>query len=938
MSKAVKDGKSGYTETLNLPKTSFPMKAKLPKREPEFVASWEEMDIYGMIRRKMAGKPKFILHDGPPYANGDIHMGTAMNKVLKDMIVKYKTMTGYDAPYVPGYDCHGLPIEFKVLSELGESGAELPKSEIRRRCKEYALKYVDMMSKDFQRLGVFGEWSNPYLTLSRKYEEKIVTVFGEMYKQKYVYRGKKPITWCPTCRTALAEAEVEYDDHTSPSIWVKFEVVIGLEDLGKQAYLLIWTTTPWTLPANLATCVHPNLEYVAVDVGQEIYLIAEHLKSVVLETIGADVDAKVVGRYKGKELESVQYVHPFIDRRCPVILGEHVTLEQGTGLVHTAPGHGHEDYVVALRYDLPIYSPVDDDGRFTSEFPEFEGRRVFEANDDIMGLLSEKGALLHREKITHQYPHCWRCSNPTIFRATPQWFIDVDANNLRQKALDGIREVNWIPKWGEDRIHGMVANRPDWCISRQRSWGVPIPIFFCKDCGKEFFSDEAFEHLKKLVAENGIDIWFTIETDGLLPEGARCDGCGSGEFEKEEDILDVWFESGVSHRAVLETTEGLSFPADLYIEGSDQYRGWFQSSLLPSVALKGRPPYETVLTHGFVVTSEGKKMSKKLGNAIHPSEVIEKSGADVLRLWVASENFTQDIRVSPDILQQLSDAYRRLRNTFKFLLSNLYDFDPMTHAVPYEEMEELDRWALHVLQKTIGKVTKAHEEYEFYTAFHTLYNYCTVSLSSLYLDMLKDRLYTFAADSAARRSSQTALNHILHALVRMLAPTLAFTTEEVWRVIPNQPDREPSVHLCEWPRVNEEFVDEELGARWESLLEIRGSVTKALELGRREGVLGNSLQAKVLICPGRTEEAELLESFREMLPTVFIVSQVELFSPGDTVQEEISVKDDHISVAVRRADGEKCERCWNYGNSVGQSERHPSLCDRCIGELGGSNE
>ncbi len=938
MSKAVKNGETDYKDTLNLPKTSFPMKAKLPVREPEFVASWKEMDIYAELRKRGKGKPKFMLHDGPPYANGDIHLGTAMNKVLKDMIVKYKTMSGYDAPYVPGYDCHGLPIEFKVLSELGENEKNLPKAEIRRRCSDYAKKYVDMMSNDFERLGVFGEWARPYLTLSREYEEKIVTVFGEMYRRQFIYRGQKPITWCPTCRTALAEAEVEYENHTSPSIWVKFEVTEGLEKLGKKTSLLIWTTTPWTLPANLATCVHPNLHYVAVDVGSEIYIVAEYLKPAVLEAIGAEPDSEVVARLGGKELESVRYAHPFVDRTGSVILGEHVTLDQGTGLVHTAPGHGHDDYVVALRYDLPAYSPVDDDGRFTADVPELEGQLVFDANDQIMDILREKGALLKSEKIAHQYPHCWRCSNPTIFRATPQWFISVDANDLRKNALKGIRDVEWIPNWGEDRIYGMVESRPDWCISRQRSWGVPIPVFFCKECGKELFSDEAFEHLKKLVARDGIDIWFTTEPEGLLLPGTACGECGSQKFEKEEDILDVWFESGVSHRAVLETREELSFPADLYIEGTDQYRGWFQSSLLPSVAVKGEPPYRTVLTHGFVVTSEGKKMSKKLGNAIYPQEVIEKYGADVLRLWVSSENFTQDIRASFDIFQQLSDAYRRLRNTLKFLLSNLYDFDPKQHAVPYDQMEELDRWALHVLQNMIGRVTEASDKYEFYSAFHALYNYCTISLSSLYFDMLKDRLYTFAADNPARRSSQTALNHILHALIRMLAPTLAFTAEEAWRLIPNQPGRESSVHFCEWPKVNEEFLDEELGKKWERLLKIRASVTKALELGRKEDLIGNSLEAKVQIYPDSVEEADFLKEFGSTLSTVFIVSQVNLHPPGESVREDISVKEDHVSVAVAHADGEKCRRCWNYSEKVGGSEAHPSLCERCIDELEGSDE
>jgi len=937
MSETKKNAEQEYRDTLNLPKTSFPMKANLPKREPDAVAFWEEMDIYAKIRERMAGKPKFILHDGPPYANGDIHLGTALNKILKDMIVKHKTMTGHDAPYVPGYDCHGLPIEFKVLSELGEDAKNLSKADIRKRCSKYALRYVDVMSRDFQRLGVFGQWSDPYLTLSHKYEEKIITVFGEMYKKNFIYRGQKPITWCPTCRTALAEAEVEYEDHASPSIYVKFEVVEGLENLGKKAYILIWTTTPWTLPANLATCVHPHFDYVAVDVGSEIYIMAEYLKAVVLEAAGADVRSKTVGRYKGKDLVSLRYRHPFIDRVNPVILGEHVTLEQGTGLVHTAPGHGQEDYVVGLEYGLPIYSPVDDDGCFTSDFAEFEGKNVFDANAPIMELLREKGVLVQSEQIVHQYPHCWRCKNPVIFRATRQWFIAVDENRLRDEALKQIEQVKWIPKWGEDRIHGMVANRPDWCVSRQRSWGVPIPIFHCAQCGKEFFEDAAFEHLKKLVAENGIDIWFTREPEGLLPEGTKCD-CGSGEFIKEEDILDVWFESGVSHRAVLETTEGLSFPADLYIEGSDQYRGWFQSSLLPSVAVKERAPYRTVITHGFTVTGDGKKMSKSLGNAIYPQEIIKNYGADVLRLWVTSENFTQDMRASMDIFKQLADAYRRLRNTFKFLLSNLFDFEPAKHAVPYEKMEELDRWALHVLQKTIAKVSKAHEEYEFYTAFHTLYNYCTVSLSSLYFDMLKDRLYTFAAENPARRSSQTALNVILHALTRMLAPALCFTAEEAWLAIPNQPDREPSVHLCAWPEVEQKYVDDELGKRWERLLKIRGAATKALEVARKDGVLGNSLEAKVLIYPTRAEEGELLGRYEDMLPTIFIVSQVELHPFGDAVQGDIVAEDGHVSITVERADGGKCKRCWNYSTTVGESAQHPSICGRCIDELGGFDE
>lgn len=937
MRKTVKDGEKDYAKTLNLPRTTFPMKGNLPKREPDLVSFWKESNVYGAIRKKMMGYPKFILHDGPPYANGDIHLGTALNKILKDIIIKFKTMTGYDAPFVPGYDCHGLPIEYKVLSELGKNDSALTKPELRRRCTEYALNYVDVMTRDFERLGVFGDWAHPYLTLSHKYEEQIFTVFGEMYGRGYIYRGLKPITWCSSCRTALAEAEVEYGDHRSPSIYVKFEVVEGLKDLGGKAFLVIWTTTPWTLPANLATCVHPNFDYVAVQVDSEVYLVAEYLKPAVLEKVGADPQAPVVGRFKGTDLKDVRYRHPLADRVNPVIVGEHVTLEQGTGLVHTAPGHGQEDYIIGLKYDLPVFSPVNDDGCFTSDVPRFEGQQVFDANEGIIERLQKRGLLLQSEEIVHQYPHCWRCSNPIIFRATPQWFITVDANSLRQRTLEEVRRVRWIPAWGEERIYGMVANRPDWCISRQRSWGVPIPMFYCTNCERHFFDERSFEHLKALVSAEGVDVWFTKKAGELLPPGAACE-CGSSEFRKEEDILDVWFESGVSHRAVLETTEGLSFPADLYVEGSDQYRGWFQSSLLPAVAVKGTAPYECVLTHGFIVTSDGKKMSKKLGNAIYPEEVIRQYGADVLRLWVSSENFTQDIRVSFEILQRLADAYRRLRNTFKFLLSNLYDFEPDRHAVAYDRLDELDKWALHNLQQVIEKVTKAHENYEFYTAFHTLYDYCTVSLSSLYFDTLKDRLYTLAADNPARRSSQTALNIVLNALTRMLAPTLSFTAEEAWRAVPNQPDRPASVHLCSWPRVEPAFVNAELGDRWTKLLEVRAGVTKSLEKARRAELLGNSLEAKVIIYPKDEELCSLLERYDTLLPTIFIVSQVEIRPPDETPPDDLTAREGGVSIVVSKADGRKCQRCWNYRTTVGKWQEHPSLCDRCIRELGGSDE
>ncbi|MCK5558738.1 MAG: isoleucine--tRNA ligase [Candidatus Hydrogenedentes bacterium] len=917
-----KTSQKDYSQTVNLPKTEFPMKANLPKREPGLLRSWEETDLYGAIRNAMRGKQKRILHDGPPYANGNIHIGTAFNKLLKDFVVKYLTMRGYDSPYVPGWDCHGLPIEYKVLSELGEQARHVSQVEVRAGCKEYALKYVDIQRDQFKRLGILGDWGRPYLTLSHEYEAKIVEVFGELYLQEYVYRGKKPVHWCPSCRTALAEAEVEYSEHTSPSVYVKFPVAGKIGNLKGQAYFLIWTTTPWTLPANLAICLHPDFTYVGMKVGDETFIVAEPLVLSVVAQCGIE-KYEVVDSFSGNELEGQRYRHVLAEKECPIILGDHVTLEQGTGCVHTAPGHGQEDYVVGQRYSLETYSPVDDDGRFTDEAGEFAGLNVFDANDAICKKLSESGALLYSDSVPHSYPHCWRCMKPIIFRATEQWFIRLDANDLRDRVLRCIKDVRWVPPWGAERIGLMVSGRPDWCISRQRAWGVPIPVFYCKSCGQPHLTRGTVKKLVELVEQSGIDLWFEREPSDILGEQATCE-CGGTEFDKERDILDVWFESGVSHRAVLESHEELAFPVDIYLEGSDQHRGWFQSSLIPSVALRDTAPYRTVITHGFVVDGEGMKMSKKLGNVVDPLEVVEKYGADLLRLWVASENYTQDVKISPEILGQVSDAYRKIRNTWRFMLGNLYDFDPETDSVPYADLEEIDRWALHRLQELKRKVIEAYDRFEFHQVYHAVYSFCTGDLSSFYLDVLKDRLYTFAAGSRQRRSAQTVLVEVLKDLIRIFAPLLSFTAEEAWQCLPRGARDRQSVHLAEMPEVRDGFVDAGLAERWAELLHARGFVLKALEDARRSGLIGNSLEAKVSVSADG-DTFRLLDSFGTSLPSVFIVSEVELSESEGT---------DEPKVSVEKAAGLKCVRCWNYRMSVGRNPDYPDICDRCVAQMG----
>ena len=740
-----------YRQTLNLPQTGFPMKANLAKREPEILKEWDSKSIYPQISRRSEGRTKYILHDGPPYANGHIHIGTALNKILKDFIVKSKFMVGYDSHYVPGWDCHGLPVEHEVEKSLGSKKGALSIVEIRQRCRDYAAEFVGIQRKEFERLGVFGEWENPYLTMSFEYQATIVKEFGKFLLNGSVYKGKKPVHWCPTCKTALAEAEVKYENHRSPSIYVKFKMVTDLGERfpglkGKPLYVLIWTTTPWTLPANLAIALHPDFDYVAVDVGSEIYVLAEGLLEEVMGKIGVK-NYRVLEKIKGATLEGLKCRHPFLDRDSVLILAPYVTLDAGTGCVHTAPGHGQEDYESGVQYGLDIYSPVDDDGRFTQDVPFFAGQFVFDANQSVNKKLMEVGALLKEERMEHSYPHCWRTNDPIIFRATEQWFISMEKNSLRSKALKSINEVTWIPPWGRERIYGMIENRPDWCVSRQRAWGIPITVFYCNSCQETLVTQKTIDHVVALFEEKGADVWFAEPAERLLPQGTACPHCGGKAFSKETDILDVWFDSGVSHAAVMEKRPGLEWPASLYLEGSDQHRGWFHSSLLTSVGTRGRAPYRSVLTHGFVVDGEGKKMSKSAGNVIAPEEVISKLGADVLRLWVAAEDYKDDIKISDEILKRLADAYFRIRNTFRFLLGNLYDFQPEKDTVPYPELYEIDRWALYRLHKLIGRVREAYERFEFHVVYHSVQNFCAVEMSALYFDILKDRLYTYPGAS-----------------------------------------------------------------------------------------------------------------------------------------------------------------------------------------------
>ncbi|MBI4764252.1 MAG: isoleucine--tRNA ligase [Deltaproteobacteria bacterium] len=921
-----------YKETLNLPKTNFPMKANLTQKEPEWLQYWESMQLYQKIREASQGRKKFILHDGPPYANGNIHMGTSLNKIIKDIIVKSRQMSGFDAPYVPGWDCHGLPIEHQVDEELGPKRKDLPQTEIRQRCRAYAEKFIDIQRKEFKRLGVLGEWDNPYLTMNYAYEAVILREFGRFALQGSVYKSKKPIYWCGSCRTALAEAEVEYEPHTSPSIFVAFPVI---SDLGseypalkdKKVSVLIWTTTPWTIPANLALAFHPDYEYVAVEQGEEVFILAKGLLEKCAQKLSWS-GPRILAGLDPKFLEGRKCRHPLYERESLMILAPYVTLEDGTGIVHTAPGHGQEDYESGLRYHLDIYSPVDDGGKFTPEVEFFAGQFVFEANDAVKDRLRPVQALKGEESLEHSYPHCWRCKKPVIFRATEQWFISMETKDLRKKALAEIDRVTWIPAWGRNRIYSMMENRPDWCLSRQRSWGVPIPAFYCQICNNWIITREILNHLESLVLKHGTDIWFSSSEEQLLPPGTICPHCQGTQFRKETDILDVWFDSGVSYAAVLEARPYLGAPADLYMEGSDQHRGWFHHSLLAAVGTRGEAPYEAVLTHGFVVDGQGKKESKSLGNVTHPEEVIKKYGAEIIRLWVSAEDYRDDVRVSQNILQQLTEAYRRIRNTCRFLLGNISDFRSDQDQVPIKEMEELDRWALLQLQKVISRVRRAYEQYDFHVVYHTLYQFCTNELSAFYLDILKDRLYTSAPKSWERRSAQTALLIILKALVRLMAPILSFTAEEVWACLSEADKEFESVHLTQFPDINITLADEELDQRWTVLLALRSEVTKALEQARRSQLIGNPLDARVILKLSNSL-MPAIQPYAEFLPTLFIVSQVEIHSGSEPLEGFASSEFSELIIRIERARGEKCERCWNFRTEVGSFPDHPTLCSRC---------
>jgi isoleucyl-tRNA synthetase len=930
-------------KTLNLPKTEFPMKASLPLNEPKQLAAWQEFHLYQRILDAREGKPLFVLHDGPPYPTGTIHLGTGLNKILKDLIVKSKSMAGHYAPYVPGWDCHGLPIETQVEKELGGKGKVSP-SEFRQRCRDYATRYVEQHKRDFQRLGVFGRWNDPYLTMSHAYETIIAGNLLDFMEKGYVYRGRKPVYWCLFDNTALAEAEVEYEDHVSPSVWVTFKVAGGgtgdASKIATDVSAVIWTTTPWTLPHNRALAFHPDFEYVVVQTEKGKLLLAADR----LAALQADCDIKqatVIGTYKGRQFEGMKFQHPFLPIQVPGVLANYVTLDQGSGIVHTAPGHGADDFVTGQKYGLEVYAPLDDKGVYLEGLPEYKGKDVFTANPIIVKLLGDRGALLGHHEYKHTYPHCWRCHNPVIFRATEQWFIKMDqaahgaSKTLRQETLEKIPTVKWIPGWGEDRMYEMIEKRPDWCVSRQRFWGVPIIVFFCEGCGKQLDDYTALRGVLRWFAEEGADAWYKHSAEELLPSGTKC-SCGAAKWRKEHDILDVWFDAGSSSFAVL---HGDEWPADVYLEGPDQYRGWFHSSLLIGIGLKNKPPYRGVVTHGWTLDEQGRPMSKSLGNIVLPSEICEKWGADLLRLWVASQEYQADVKMSDRVMTQLSEAYRKIRNTFRFALGNLNEFDPAKHALPNDQLEEMDRWMLERTADLVKRCREWYGAYEFHRIYHAIHDYCVVDLSAFYYDVLKDRLYTKAPQSKSRRSAQTAVWKITSALIRLMTPILVFTAEELWKFLPKATGEPDSVHIAFFP--TEEELRTELPADkvavWELLGKVRGEVLKALEVARNDRKLVNSgLEAKILLNADLDLKSKL-KHYLQLLPGLFIVSQVELFSAGKGEYSSDVVPS--LEVTVQRADGKKCDRCWNFSIHVGENARYPSVCERCseaIAEIEGS--
>ncbi len=927
-----------YKDTLNLPKTAFPMKANLAQREPEMLKQWQENDLYGQIRQRKAGAKKFILHDGPPYANGDIHIGHAVNKILKDIIVKSQGLNGLDAPYVPGWDCHGLPIELQVEKKIGKAGVKVEADKFRNACREYAQKQVDNQRTDFIRLGVLGDWQNPYLTMDFKTEANIVRALGKIIDAGHLHKGVKPVHWCTDCGSALAEAEVEYEDKQSPAIDVRFKSIepakllscFSVENNFESVSVVIWTTTPWTLPANQAVALNPGFDYVLVQHGNEALVLADGLYKSVMSRCGVE-DYKVLGSCAGAKLEGLQLQHPFYERVVPIILGDHVTLEAGTGAVHTAPGHGQDDYVVGLRYGLEVDNPVGDNGCFLSGTELFAGEHVFKANASVLSVLEEKAALLHQESLLHSYPHCWRHKTPIIFRATPQWFISMDANGLRRQALDAIKDVKWLPGWGQERIHGMIENRPDWCISRQRTWGVPIAVFIHRET-QELHPDTPalIEKVAALIEEKGIDAWFDLDAASLLDGQAD-------QYAKVTDTLDVWFDSGVTHYTVLNQNENLSFPADLYLEGSDQHRGWFQSSLLTSVAMNnGDKPYRNVVTHGFTVDAKGMKMSKSKGNVVAPQKVMNALGADILRLWVASADYRTEMNVSDEILKRMADAYRRIRNTARYLLSNLNGFEPEKNSIAYADMLELDKWAVEHAMRLQQDIISAYNNFEFHLIYQMLHQFCVVEMGGFYLDITKDRQYTMQENSLGRRSAQTATYYLAEMLVRWLAPIMSFTADEIWKFIPGE--KTDSVFLEDWFQMDinaAESNDRE--SKWDSIITVRDEINRQLEKLRVEGAIGSSLDAEVdIYCDEKTFQQ--FSKLEDELRFVLITSYARLHLNADNDAEAIGSDLPGLSIVVKPSAHEKCVRCWHHRAEVGAHEAHPELCPRCIENVDGEGE
>ncbi len=933
-----------YKNTINLPKTKFPMKAELAKKEPLILKQWQDIQLYHEIRKQRKKAPKYILHDGPPYPTGDVHVGTGITKVDKDIVVRFKTMQGFNAPFIPGWDCHGLPIEHKVMTELGPKAQTLSQTEIRQRCRDYAMKYVKLEREQFKSLGVLGDWEKPYLTMDPSYEAGVLDVFGDLVGNGYIYRGLKAIHWCPFCATALAEAELIYKDKTSNSIYLRFPMitpiseVIGETKVGKDVpfSIMVWTTTPWTLPANVATAVHPGAEYAVVEYtnpltqAKEVSMLASALLERVFPILGIK-DHKIITKIKGKQLEGKKYRHPLFNHECPLILANYVTLEDGTGCVHTAPGHGAEDFKSGQAYKLPIVSPVDPHGKFTDEAKQFKGLQVFQSENKICQTLADTKILLNRNEIVHSYPHCWRCKKPIIFRATEQWFVAVDHKDARKKALAEINRVRWVPSWGKGRISSMLQDRPDWCISRQRVWGVPIPAFYCTKCGTVLLDKAVVKGVRDIVAKEGTDAWFIHEADYFLPKNTKCTKCANTKFRKETDIVDVWLESGSSHRSVVMQHPELSFPADLYIEGTDQHRGWFQLSLLPSIMTQGKAPFKTVVTNGFVVDETGEKLSKSKGGLTPVDQIVKEYGADLYRLWFAYINFTEDIPFSLKILKEKADPYRKIRNTFRYLLGNLNDFDPTKNSVDYKELLEIDRWALNKLHRLIKSVTQAYEDFEFYRVFRRLYEFCVVDMSAFYCDILKDRLYTFAPNSQARRSAQTVLFEILVNLTKLFAPVLVFTTEEIWSYVPGKKET-GSIHLASWPKPDEKLISDELETQWQKLIKVRSEVAREVEKLRKAGTIGSSLEAQVTLYAEDAKLAEFLTPYQKDLAMIFIVSDVvlEKTKPTDAVEAPEMPK---LHIKVERSPAQKCVRCWQYHATVGKESSHPDICQKCLAAL-----